>query len=85
MGYIRNDILCQINSSQLRLRVHANCRCNQGQLNQQNPTKPVGGLKALARWAGKQDNAVAAQEALLHRAHCNSAARNGSYSSEMEG
>jgi len=32
---------------------------------------------ALSQWAGKASNVPAAQRALLHRAHCNSAARTG--------
>jgi fructose-bisphosphate aldolase, class I len=39
---------------------------------------------ALQRWAGQSANAAAAQAALLHRARCNSAARFGQYSGEME-
>jgi fructose-bisphosphate aldolase, class I len=39
---------------------------------------------ALKAWAGVQENKVAAQEALLRRARCNSAARFGQYSSKME-
>ncbi|HXF10144.1 MAG TPA: class I fructose-bisphosphate aldolase [Desulfuromonadaceae bacterium] len=37
---------------------------------------------ALKAWNGK--NVVAGQSALLHRARCNSAARHGNYSEEME-
>jgi fructose-bisphosphate aldolase class I len=37
---------------------------------------------ALKAWAGKPGNVKAAQEALLHRANCNSAARSGTYSGE---
>lgn len=40
---------------------------------------------ALELWAGKEVNVVAAQQALLHRARCNNAARRGEYSSAMEG
>jgi fructose-bisphosphate aldolase class I len=39
---------------------------------------------ALKAWAGKSENASAAQRALHHRAKCNSAARSGSYSPAME-
>jgi fructose-bisphosphate aldolase, class I len=39
---------------------------------------------ALEQWAGKPENVGAAQQALLLRASCNSAARFGRYSSEME-
>lgn len=39
---------------------------------------------ALQRWAGRSENAAAAQAALLHRARCNSAARFGQYSADME-
>jgi fructose-bisphosphate aldolase class I len=39
---------------------------------------------ALKAWAGQEKNAAAAQAALLHRARCNSAARFGQYSFEME-
>lgn len=39
---------------------------------------------AQAAWRGRPENASAAQTALLHRARCNSAARSGSYSPEME-
>lgn len=39
---------------------------------------------ALKAWAGQPDNVHAAQEALSHRAQCNSAARTGKYSDEME-
>jgi fructose-bisphosphate aldolase class I len=39
---------------------------------------------ALKAWAGKPENAGAAQRALHHRAKCNSAARSGSYSATME-
>lgn len=39
---------------------------------------------ALKVWKGSPDNVVAAQEALYHRAKCNSFAVQGKYSSEME-
>ena len=39
---------------------------------------------ALKRWAGVAGNAVVAQQALLHRARCNSAARFGRYGPGME-
>jgi fructose-bisphosphate aldolase class I len=39
---------------------------------------------ALKAWRGKEDNVAAAQEAYLHRARLNGAARSGSYSEEME-
>jgi fructose-bisphosphate aldolase, class I len=39
---------------------------------------------ALKRWGGVAANASAAQAALLHRARCNSAARFGRYTAEME-
>jgi fructose-bisphosphate aldolase class I len=39
---------------------------------------------ALEIWKGLQANAAAAQQALYHRARCNSAARLGRYSTEME-
>jgi fructose-bisphosphate aldolase, class I len=39
---------------------------------------------ALKAWAGLPANVSAGQEALLHRARCNSAARFGQYSSDME-
>lgn len=39
---------------------------------------------ALKAWAGKEGNVAAAQAALLHRARCNSAARFGQYSFNME-
>jgi fructose-bisphosphate aldolase class I len=35
-------------------------------------------------WKGKSDNIPDAQKAFYHRAFCNSAARNGNYSKEME-
>ncbi|MCG8433270.1 MAG: fructose-bisphosphate aldolase class I [Gammaproteobacteria bacterium] len=39
---------------------------------------------ALKAWAGKSENVKAAQQAFYHRAKCNSAARSGSYTQEME-
>ena len=39
---------------------------------------------ALKAWAGRDLNVAAAQAALLHRARCNSAARFGQYSPDME-
>jgi len=39
---------------------------------------------ALEIWKGRQTNVPAAQQALYHRARCNSAARLGHYSAEME-
>jgi fructose-bisphosphate aldolase, class I len=39
---------------------------------------------ALKAWSGKEENVAAAQEAYLHRARLNGAARSGSYSEEME-
>lgn len=39
---------------------------------------------ALKTWAGQPANVVAAQNALRHRAACNSAARFGDYSEQME-
>jgi fructose-bisphosphate aldolase class I len=39
---------------------------------------------ALEYWKGKDENAVEAQRILYHRARCNSAARNGQYTAEME-
>jgi len=38
----------------------------------------------LKAWAGKSQNAAAAQKAYLHRARCNGAARYGKYSAAME-
>ena len=38
----------------------------------------------LKAWSGKAENVKAGQAAYLHRAKCNSAARSGSYSAEME-
>ena len=40
--------------------------------------------EALQRWAGVDANREAAQQALLHRAHCNSAALHGEYTAAME-
>ncbi|MEO5959851.1 MAG: class I fructose-bisphosphate aldolase [Opitutaceae bacterium] len=39
---------------------------------------------ALMQWAGVAANVAAAQDALLHRARCNSAARFGQYTAAME-
>jgi fructose-bisphosphate aldolase class I len=39
---------------------------------------------ALEIWRGQESNVVAAQAALLHRARCNRAARQGNYRPEME-
>ncbi|HEY0947103.1 MAG TPA: class I fructose-bisphosphate aldolase [Opitutaceae bacterium] len=39
---------------------------------------------ALKCWSGRPENIPAAQQVLLHRARCNSAARFGNYSSEQE-
>jgi fructose-bisphosphate aldolase class I len=39
---------------------------------------------SLKLWAGKSQNVAAAQQALLLRAKCNSAARDGKYSAELE-
>ncbi len=39
---------------------------------------------ALEIWKGNEANVSAAQQALLHRARCNQAARRGEYSAEME-
>jgi fructose-bisphosphate aldolase class I len=39
---------------------------------------------ALKIWQGKEDNVLAAQHALYHRAKCNSAARAGLYTTDME-
>jgi len=39
---------------------------------------------ALKAWSGRLGNIAAAQQALLHRARCNSAARSGKYSQSME-
>jgi fructose-bisphosphate aldolase class I len=40
---------------------------------------------ALERWCGKEENILAAQQTLLHRARCNWAARRGAYTDVMEG
>ena len=40
---------------------------------------------ALELWHGEESNVLAAQQALLHRAKCNGAARQGKYSAAMEG
>jgi fructose-bisphosphate aldolase class I len=39
---------------------------------------------ALEIWQGKESNVKAAQQALLHRARCNRAARRGEYTAVME-
>ena len=39
---------------------------------------------ALKTWKGEEGNKAAAQKALYHRARCNSAARRGEYSPDME-
>jgi fructose-bisphosphate aldolase class I len=39
---------------------------------------------ALETWQGKEANVIAAQQALLHRARCNRAARLGEYTGAME-
>ena len=39
---------------------------------------------ALETWRGEPSNIAAAQRAFLHRARCNSAARNGQYAAERE-
>jgi fructose-bisphosphate aldolase class I len=39
---------------------------------------------ALEIWKGQEVNVLAAQQALLHRARCNQAARRGEYNIEME-
>lgn len=39
---------------------------------------------ALDLWKGQESNVSAAQQALVHRAECNSAARKGQYSPDME-
>ncbi len=39
---------------------------------------------ALEIWQGKDENVLAAQQALYHRAMCNRAARRGEYNEEME-
>jgi fructose-bisphosphate aldolase class I len=41
-------------------------------------------LPAMEIWAGKDINVKAAQQALLHRAKCNQAARSGKYNIAME-
>jgi fructose-bisphosphate aldolase class I len=38
----------------------------------------------LEIWQGKEANVKAAQQALLHRARCNRAARRGEYTTAME-
>lgn len=40
--------------------------------------------QALELWLGQDINVIAAQQALLHRAKCNQAARRGEYTAEME-
>lgn len=40
---------------------------------------------ALEIWRGDETNVKAAQQALLHRARCNRAARRGEYNSTLEG
>jgi len=40
---------------------------------------------ALEIWRGNEENVVAAQQALVHRARCNRAARRGEYTAAMEG
>jgi fructose-bisphosphate aldolase class I len=40
---------------------------------------------ALELWQGEESNVLAAQQALLHRAHCNGAARQGKYNTAIEG
>jgi len=39
---------------------------------------------ALEMWQGEEANVLAAQQALLHRAQCNRAARRGEYTNAME-
>ncbi|MBA3300728.1 MAG: fructose-bisphosphate aldolase class I [Thermoleophilaceae bacterium] len=39
----------------------------------------------LLAWAGQTENAAEAQAVFLHRARCNGAARDGAYTSELEG
>jgi fructose-bisphosphate aldolase class I len=39
---------------------------------------------SLKAWGGRADNVDAGQRALLHRARCNGAARDGTYSADME-
>ena len=41
-------------------------------------------LPALTLWAGKESNRAAAQQALVHRARCNSAALKGAYNAMLE-
>ncbi len=38
----------------------------------------------LRAWGGRRENAAAAQQAFLHRARCNGAARSGRYTAQME-
>ncbi len=40
---------------------------------------------ALEIWRGEEANVLAAQQALIHRARCNRAARRGEYNASMEG
>jgi fructose-bisphosphate aldolase class I len=40
---------------------------------------------ALGIWRGEEANVKAAQQALVHRARCNRAARRGEYTAAMEG
>ena len=40
---------------------------------------------AMEVWKGKQQNVKAGQDTFYHRAKCNSAASNGTYTSDMEG
>jgi fructose-bisphosphate aldolase class I len=39
---------------------------------------------AMEIWRGEETNAIAAQQALIHRARCNQAARRGEYTAAME-
>jgi fructose-bisphosphate aldolase class I len=39
---------------------------------------------ALEIWRGDEENVLAAQKALYHRANCNRAARRGDYNATME-
>jgi fructose-bisphosphate aldolase class I len=39
---------------------------------------------ALEIWKGQDNNVLAAQQALYHRARCNQAARRGEYDAAME-
>jgi fructose-bisphosphate aldolase class I len=39
---------------------------------------------ALELWKGQESNVSAAQQALVHRARCNQAARRGEYSQAVE-